>query len=72
MARELIWLEDRNFAAWACNACRWLILNPDPASPGKPSVKVIDAFNLHDCAKFPRARRPETEKALATSRSKML
>jgi hypothetical protein len=62
MARELIWLEDRSFAAWACNACRWITLNPNPASPGKTSEKVLGAFNLHDRAKFPRTLCPEAKK----------
>jgi hypothetical protein len=67
MARELIWLENQSFAAWACNECRWIIRNPNPASPGKPCAKAIDAFNLHDCAKFPLAQRPETERSRAAT-----
>jgi len=54
MPRGLIWLENSTFAAWGCSVCNWIFLNPGLAEPGKPSVKVEDAFTQHDCAKFPR------------------
>jgi hypothetical protein len=58
MTRGLIWLEDSTFAAWSCNVCNWMFANPGIADSGKPPTEVLDAFNRHDCAQFPRSRRP--------------
>jgi len=54
MGRELIWLEQGNFAAWGCNACSWLRPNPGPLVAGMVPAHVRDAFDKHECAKFPR------------------
>jgi hypothetical protein len=50
MARELVWLENSTFAAWGCAACAWVM----PGQSGKPPREVKEAFNQHECAKFPR------------------
>jgi hypothetical protein len=54
MARELIWLEDSTFAAWGCGICNWIFQNPGVEEPAKPPTQVVEAFNKHECAKFPR------------------
>ena len=66
MLRELIWLEDSTFAAWACKACTWIL----PSSRGVmgPSEAVKEAFEKHDCAKFARiadgkAKRPRDSRS---------
>jgi hypothetical protein len=59
MARELIWLENTSFAAWGCAACDWIVPNPGPTFSGKPPLQVKEAFNKHECAKFPRQQSPE-------------
>jgi hypothetical protein len=28
MARELIWWENNQFAAWGCGACNWVLVSP--------------------------------------------
>jgi hypothetical protein len=55
MARELIWLEDFNFAAWGCSECAWILPNPGATVSGKPPAKAKEAFDNHECGKFPRA-----------------
>jgi len=52
-ARELVWLEDRNFAAWGCSECNWLLTNPGTELSEKPPTHVKKDFNEHDCAMFP-------------------
>jgi hypothetical protein len=54
MARELVWLENSTFAAWGYSACAWLVPNPGATVSGKPPADVKDAFDKHECAKFPR------------------
>jgi hypothetical protein len=51
MARELVWLENRNFAAWGCSQCDWIIAGFG-SDPDKPSLEVKQAFNIHICAEF--------------------
>jgi hypothetical protein len=51
---RIIWLENSTFAAWGCTKCAWIIPNPDPRVSGKPPATVKDAFDKHECAKFPR------------------
>jgi len=53
MARELVWLEDRNFAAWGCAECNWLLANPGTELSEKPPTHVKKDFNEHACAMFP-------------------
>jgi hypothetical protein len=52
MGRELVWLENETFAAWGCDACGWIV--PGWRVFGQPPVAVKEAFEEHDCAKFPR------------------
>ena len=54
MARELVWLESNDFAAWGCSACYWIVVNPETKKSAKPSTQVQEAFNKHDCTTFPR------------------
>jgi hypothetical protein len=54
MARELIWLENFTFAAWGCSTCAWIFPNPGETVSEKPRKKVQEAFDQHECAKFPR------------------
>jgi hypothetical protein len=54
MARELVFLENSTFAAWGCRACSWIIPNAAPELSDKPPAAVKQAFNRHECAKFPR------------------
>jgi|HubBroStandDraft_6_1064221.scaffolds.fasta_scaffold25895_5 hypothetical protein len=64
MARELVWLENISFAAWGCSACNWILMpSLGPIPSGKPSTATREAFDRHDCAKYPRhpsasAKRP--------------
>ena len=58
MVRELIWLENFTFAAWGCSTCAWIFPNPGETVSGKPPKKVQEAFDQHECAKFPRIARP--------------
>jgi hypothetical protein len=51
MARDLVWLENDTFAAWGCEECRWII--PGRRVSGKPPLEVKEAFDKHECAKFP-------------------
>src|ERR1700690_2341453 len=53
MGRELVWLENADFAAWGCAACAWI--TPGRRVSGKPTFAVKEAFNKHECANFPRA-----------------
>jgi hypothetical protein len=55
MGRELVWLENSSFAAWGCSACAWIVPNPGATVSGKPPASVKDAFDKHECARFPRA-----------------
>jgi len=55
MGRELVWLEDSTFAAWGCSLCAWIVPNPAAIVSGKPPTSVKDAFDKHECDKFPRA-----------------
>jgi|HubBroStandDraft_4_1064222.scaffolds.fasta_scaffold28595_3 hypothetical protein len=52
MARALVWLEDSTFAAWGCNECGWI--TPSGRQSGETPPAVKEAFNKHECAKFPR------------------
>ena len=61
MARELVWLEDSSFAAWGCKECNWIIPNPGSTVSGKPPAKVLEAFDKHECAMFPRTVRRKAE-----------
>jgi hypothetical protein len=54
MLRDLVWLENERFAAWGCKACNWIMQPSVPSDSGKPSTQVKEAFNKHECAKFPR------------------
>jgi ribosomal protein L37AE/L43A len=57
MARELVWLENRNFVAWGCSNCNWIVAGSSYDSD-RPSQEVKEAFNQHDCAEFsPRERK---------------
>jgi hypothetical protein len=57
MPRELVWLENTQFAAWGCSACAWIVSPPVHEISGKPSTQVKQAFNKHECARFPRTPR---------------
>jgi hypothetical protein len=50
MARELVWLENQNFAAWGCSGCAWITPNLGGTPSGKASVAVREAFDTHECA----------------------
>jgi hypothetical protein len=63
MARELVWLENRSFTAWGCAACGWIVPNLSPTPPGKPSVQAKEAFDKHECDKFPRRTFPDQRKS---------
>lgn len=52
MGKELVSLENGSFAAWGCKACGWIV--PRWKVSGKPPQVVSEAFEKHDCAKFPR------------------
>ena len=76
MARELVWLENFTFAAWGCSTCAWIFPNPGEAVSGKPQANVKEAFDKHECAKFPRIhgwkavnwrKRPKNKKPGASS-----
>jgi len=54
MARELVWLESFSFTAWGCKECNWLIPGVRHTDSGKPPARVQEAFDRHECAKFPR------------------
>jgi hypothetical protein len=63
MARALVWLENSTFAAWGCKACNWILRGLGPTAAGKPSEEIQQAFDEHDCSRFPRvidskAKRP--------------
>jgi hypothetical protein len=69
MARKLVWLENRSFAAWGCEACNWLFQNIRAAVPRKPSTFALEAFNKHDCAEFLRQQQKNARLAVADSDS---
>jgi hypothetical protein len=50
MARTLVWLENGTFGAWGCDKCGWLT----PSRTESIEAPVKEAFNKHECAKFPR------------------
>jgi hypothetical protein len=52
MGRKLVWLENSTFAAWGCEDCAWIM--PPRKVSGEPTNEVQEAFNKHECAKFPR------------------
>jgi len=52
MARTLLWLEDSTFAAWGCVDCAWIM--PGGKESGKSLQGVKEAFDKHECARFPR------------------
>jgi len=56
MSRDLVWRENSTFTAWGCSVCDWVIANPGVAEAEKVPAKVMDEFNQHECAKFPRNR----------------
>jgi hypothetical protein len=53
MAMELVWFEDRTFAAWGCSACGWVTPTGFKASAEAPAP-VRAAFAQHKCSEFPR------------------
>jgi hypothetical protein len=57
MPRELVWLENTQFAAWGCSACAWIMPPPVHEKSSIPSTEVKEVFNKHECAKFPRTLR---------------
>jgi hypothetical protein len=54
MARELVWRENSSFAAWGCKACGWIMTDSGPTPAGRPLNQVKEAFDKHECSKFPR------------------
>jgi hypothetical protein len=48
------WLENQSFAAWGCSECAWIMPNLGRTPLGKASAAVREAFDKHECAKFPR------------------
>ena len=54
MARELVWLEDGTFSAWGCEACGWIMSGSRFTYSENPSSEVKEAFNQHECDKYPR------------------
>jgi hypothetical protein len=52
MARDLVWLQNFNFAAWSCSACGWLTPTGTKASMEVPAP-VRAAFAQHNCSEFP-------------------
>jgi hypothetical protein len=54
MPRELVWLENHFFAAWGCRACGWIVHGRTRAVGDKPPADVVEAFNQHECSKYPR------------------
>jgi hypothetical protein len=65
MTRQVFWLENSSFAPWGCVACDRIIANPGSATSGKPSLGVKEAFNKHECSKFPRRPPPKRGPSLA-------
>lgn len=59
--RELIWFENRDFAAWGCKACAWIMSEHGPTTSGRPPAAVKEAFDQHECANFPRVPRRRSE-----------
>jgi hypothetical protein len=57
MDRELVWLENNNFAAWGRSECYWIVVNPETKRSERPSTQVKEAFKKHNCALFPRFRK---------------
>jgi len=55
MPRELLWLE--NTLCGLGSACAWIIAPSLHETSGRPSVEVKEAFNKHECEKFPRILR---------------
>jgi hypothetical protein len=38
--RELVWLEQGDFAAWGCSVCSWVVPNTSPLIAGRAPVQV--------------------------------
>jgi len=55
MPRELLWLE--NTLCGLGSACAWIIAHSLHETSGRQSVEVKEAFNKHECEKFPRILR---------------
>jgi hypothetical protein len=49
-----VWLENSTFAAWGCDACGWIMLNPRSTFSDKPFQEVKEAFKKHECEHYPR------------------
>jgi hypothetical protein len=65
-ARELLWLENGTFAAWGCAECNWIVPTPGRTVSHKTPAEVKEAFDQHECARYPRLtsvqrRKPEQE-----------
>jgi len=65
MDRELVWLENQSFAAWGCSGCAWIVPNLGRTPSGKASVAVRQAFDTHECAKFPHHPSPKEKRPTA-------
>jgi hypothetical protein len=63
MPRELTWLEDSTFAAWGCSECKWI--RPSLGTD-KPSAKVLEGFQQHDCLEFPPHKLPSHKRPSST------
>lgn len=44
------------FAAWGCETCGWMMPNPRFSTSDNPSREVREAFNKHQCDKYPRKK----------------
>jgi hypothetical protein len=67
MARELVWVESRNFQGFGCSECNCKF-NPTGAVAGdsldemkrRYDAKRDKEFTAHVCLKYPIARGPKT------------
>jgi hypothetical protein len=67
-AKELIWLENNDFAAWCCESCGWVMVPPPSSVSDNPPTEVTVVFDKHECAKFPRHVEPGIERWTRRSR----
>jgi hypothetical protein len=67
--RELVWRKEGSFEGWKCTACGWLRPNPHLIAKNQiSSLEVGEAFDAHQCAKFPLLKKPREDMNQAAAR----
>ncbi|MBZ5646399.1 MAG: hypothetical protein LAN37_04155 [Acidobacteriia bacterium] len=66
--RALAWLESSGFIGWSCKGCWWLRPSRSFLAAAKtPSRDTQDAFNKHDCNRYPKHAKKRKDSSQAAA-----